>query len=1191
MSTLTDNSTDATKTPESDLESSYQSVALDGSHPLYLHPSDHPGQVLVVTSVLNGENFNEWKRSMSLALSAKNKLGFVTRKCKVPSESSSYFAHWQRCNDMIITWLLNSVVPEIRSSLVYIALASDVWDDINMRFSQSNGPRVFELKKALSSLAQENLTISGYYTKFKMLWDDLLQASSIPKCVCVCLCKAKKQQEQSEEVMKVTQFLMGLNEVYTNIRGQLLMMNHIPPLTTVLSLLQQEERKRNYVTLSNTTVESAALMSKARFPRSDFKKTDVKRPDGRRFNLECTYCHGKNHTKDRCFHLIGFPPRNKQNVAPAKANHQENNFVAQIAASSTVPTSTDKVESSAGPENSVVNCLSDIQYQQLLNLLNQSQLSQTNFEPPQSGATDHITCCHDLLSDLLACDIDICLPNGEFTEVKLKGTIVLTSELTLYVVLLDCTMKKTLGIGKLQGSLFKLLLPTSSQFTSLFPQVSAHCNAAHLDTSKLWHSRLGHIHFPVMEKISSIATQVETCHKFVSTDVAFYENIFPYTTSVSITSTMFPSDSSFIDDLVLSNIPSSAHTELEHQHSPSISHDSHHSHDNSPSANSHLDNSHDSDNTDHISSSDSGSATVLPIPEQSSRPIRVKQLPVKFSDYTGLPIILNKTCATTVTYPLHIVDFVQGFTPTYQAFVANSTVIPEPLFYSQAIKDSNWCKAMQLELNALEANNTWQITSLPPGKKAVGCKWIYKVKYKSDGTLERYKARLVAQGFTQTAGVDYFQTFAPVAKMATVRLLDITNAFLNGDLHEEVYMRLPPGVPIPASFVGTNPVYKLIKSIYGLRQSPREWFDKFSDVVIQFGFTQSKGDTSMFYLHSVTSVTVLMVYIDDIILTSLCVKQIGKIKEFLASKFKLKDLGHLNYFLGLEITRSSEGIYIHQRKYAINLMENTGLLAAKPSDITMEAQHNLQSNYGTALPDAMQYRRLVGQLIYLIITRPYISYPVHILSQFIATPTDVHWKAALKLVRYIKGNPDQGLFLSAKSPLKLKAFCDVDWATCPMTRRSLSGYCVTLGDSLISWKCKKQNAVARSSAEAEYRALTTTLCEITWLYNLLKEIHFKIPTPVPMYCDNTSAIHIAENPVLYERTKHIELDCHFIRDKVKEGLVQPVYLSTKQQPVDLLTKPLTAARLTYLLSKLGVRNMFRPANLKEGIRLHKIDSG
>lgn len=230
---------------------------------------------------------------------------------------------------------------------------------------------------------------------------------------------------------------------------------------------------------------------------------------------------------------------------------------------------------------------------------------------------------------------------------------------------------------------------------------------------------------------------IENGHKFVSTDVVFYENVFPYSTSVSTTSKLFPSDSSFIDDLVASSStpPLFAHNEMEHHHSPSANPSADHSH----------------DITGNISSSDSDSSTVLPIVEQNSRPVRVKQLPVKFSDYTGLPAILNKTCASAVQYPLHLVDSVQNFTPTYQAFVANSAVIPEPLFYSQAIKDSNWCKAMQLELNALEANNTWQITSLPPGKKAVGCKWIYKVKYKSDGTLERYKGRLVAQGFTQTA--------------------------------------------------------------------------------------------------------------------------------------------------------------------------------------------------------------------------------------------------------------------------------------------------------------------------------------------------------------------------------------------------------------------------------------------------------
>ncbi|XP_074374585.1 uncharacterized protein LOC141714995 [Apium graveolens] len=223
----------------------FNTVSLDSWHPLYLHPSDHPGQILV-SIALNGDNFNEWKRSMSLALSAKNKLGLLTGKHKIPGISSPYFDHWQRCNDMIISWILNSINPEIRSSLVYVDLASDMWTDLNVCFTQSNGPRLFELKKELSELVQENPTISAYYTKFKKLYDGLMNVSNVPKCTCVGTYKAKLDIEQYEETMKVTQFLMGFSENFTNIRGQLLMMSSLPKLTHVLSLLQQDERQRNY---------------------------------------------------------------------------------------------------------------------------------------------------------------------------------------------------------------------------------------------------------------------------------------------------------------------------------------------------------------------------------------------------------------------------------------------------------------------------------------------------------------------------------------------------------------------------------------------------------------------------------------------------------------------------------------------------------------------------------------------------------------------------------------------------------------------------------------------------------------------------------------------------------------------------------------------------------------------------------
>lgn len=531
-----------------------------------------------------------------------------------------------------------------------------------------------------------------------------------------------------------------------------------------------------------------------------------------------------------------------------------------------------------------------------------------------------------------------------------------------------------------------------------------------------------------------------TGHMFVSRDVCFYETVFPYySTGSPSSSLMFPSHSTFIHDLE----PVSA-----------ASKDLHTSSNSQPILSNEFQSPDVTENSESQNNSAPSTGSIIPSSEPPTRPVRTKLLPAKFADYTGLPSTIQKQSSSLVNsavkYPIQLVDSIHQFHPSYQKFVANSTAIHEPLFYSQAVKDSNWCKAMQVELNALEINKTWEITTLPPNKKAVGCKWIYKVKYKSDGTLDRYKARLVAKGFTQTAGIDYFQTFAPVAKMATVRLilsiaaiqnwhisqLDITNAFLNGDLHEEVYMKIPPGVPIPAIFKGKNPVCRLIKSIYGLKQSPREWFDKFRFALLQFGFVQSRGDTSLFYLKTVNTFTILLVYVDDIILTGSCVKQIAKVKDYLASQFKLKDLGHLNYFLGIEIARSSAGIYIHQRKYALSLLETTGLLGAKPSSIPMEAHLKLQDSTGCALSDASVYRRLVGQLIYLTITRPDISYPV--LSQFMSSPTDVHWQAALKLVRYIKRAPGQGLFLSASSSLSLKAFCDADWATCPMTRRSLS---------------------------------------------------------------------------------------------------------------------------------------------------------
>ncbi|XP_061356376.1 uncharacterized mitochondrial protein AtMg00810-like [Gastrolobium bilobum] len=368
-----------------------------------------------------------------------------------------------------------------------------------------------------------------------------------------------------------------------------------------------------------------------------------------------------------------------------------------------------------------------------------------------------------------------------------------------------------------------------------------------------------------------------------------------------------------------------------------------------------------------------------------------------------------------VSHPLSNVLTYDSCCPSYKGFGLSSIVHTEPHTYSQAVKHDHWRKAMD----------------------------------------KRYKARLVAKGFNQIEGVDHFDTFSPVAKMTSVRVLlavaalkhwhleklDVNNAFLHSDLNEDVYMVPPQGLPVSDSFL-------------------------------------AQADHSMFTYATPVSLTALLVYVDDVILSRDSMSEIERVKDFLDRQFWIKDLGSLRFFLGLEVARSTAGITLNQRMYALELLSDAGLLAAKSQSSPMDSLVKLARTQGTLLPDASSYRRLIGRLLYLTTTRPDISFAVQQLSQFVSHPSNVHLAAAHRILCYIKGSPSTGLFFSSSGALHVRSFADADWACCPDTRCSITGFCVFVGSSLISWKSKKQSTVSRSSSEAEYRALAALSCEL-----------------------------------------------------------------------------------------------------------------
>ncbi|GKE28035.1 ribonuclease H-like domain-containing protein [Tanacetum coccineum] len=337
----------------------------------------------------------------------------------------------------------------------------------------------------------------------------------------------------------------------------------------------------------------------------------------------------------------------------------------------------------------------------------------------------------------------------------------------------------------------------------------------------------------------------------------------------------------------------------------------------------------------------------------------------------------------------------------------------------------------------------------------------------------------------------------------------------------------------PSSSQGVQNVRRLKKSLYGLKQALRQWNAKLTSTLIENGF------------------------MDDIIITGNSISEIEKFKEFLKFKFMIKDLGKLKYFLRIEVVDTDKGICLNQRKYVLDLLSEYSMHACKPAKTPLMSKFVI-SNEATEndhlLENITDYQKLMGKLIYLTNTRPDISYVMHCLSQFMHSPLSSHLKTAFKILRYLKGCSGLGIHISRTSRMFLNAYSDADWAKCIVTRKSVTGYCVFLNNSFVSWKSKKQNTLFKSSTEAEYRALASVTNEVIWILKILKDLQIEKLLPVFLHCDSNSTIKIAANPVFHERTKHLEIDLHFVREFFLKGVFKTVKVDYANQIADILTK-------------------------------------
>jgi hypothetical protein len=530
-------------------------------------------------------------------------------------------------------------------------------------------------------------------------------------------------------------------------------------------------------------------------------------------------------------------------------------------------------------------------------------------------------------------------------------------------------------------------------------------------------------------------------------------------------------------------------------------------------------------------------------------------------------------------------------------YFAVTATLDEPATYKQAIESNDrdaWLHAINDELTSHQKNNTWTIVERNNDMNVIGSKWVFKIKRDVNGKPVRHKARLVAKGYNQQHGVDYDETFSPVIKAQTLRILialslhtdniieqlDVKTAFLNAYVNERIYVEPPDGMNI------NNKLYvlMLIRALYGIKQAPRQWHEEIDRFLKSIGYTACRKDTCLYFkLTSSGTMIIIGLFVDDIIVS--CPRsdynEWLNDKRELMRKYEMSDLGEIHHILGMKVQRTGDSIKITQDVYVDDKLKEYGFentrAVSTPEEVQTNHPHKASTDDASNMlsaQDVHTYRSMVGSLMYASCsTRPDITHATNMVARGMSNPSYTDMIRARKVFKYLSSSRHYGLLYRPPHPYQggvvvLHGYCDADYGGDLIDRKSTTGYCTYLNDNLITWASKKQQTVALSSCESEYMAITEVAKEIMWMRHLLHELDIQVETPTTIYVDNQSAIRISENDSAHSRTKHIDIKHHYINDLINQGEVKLEWISTDNQLADIFTKTLQPSTFISLRDRL-----------------------